>query len=152
MKMDYSKFNNAVNMDEIKAGIEEAKAKSKDFGEIPVNVSYDVEIESMELTESKKGDPMVKIVFQIVDGEYAKSKIWMNQVVTKGLQIHILNEFLRSLKTSVEVGFEDYAQYGEMLEDIFDEVDGNFEYNLYYGQNKDGYNTYRIKKVYKLEE
>lgn len=151
--MDYEKFNNALNIEEIKAGIEEAKAKSKEFGEIPVNTNYDVEIESMELTESKsKGEPMVRIVFQIVDGQYSKSKIWMNQVITRGMQIHIMNEFLRSLKTGVEVGFEDYEQYGKMLEDIFDEIDGNFEYRLYYGENSSGYNTFRIKKIYQLEE
>lgn len=150
--MDYSKFNNAVNMDEIKAGIEEAKAKSKEFAEIPVKRNYDVVIESMELGESKKGDPMVKIVFKIIEGEFAKSKIFMNQVVKKGIQIHILNEFLRSLDSGVDVGFEDYQQYGMMLEDIFDAIDGKFEYKLHYGENSSGYKTYNIKEIYELDE
>lgn len=150
--MDYAKFNNALKMDEIKAEIEEAKAKSKEYAEVPVKRNYDVAIDSMELGESKKGDPMVKIVFKILDGQFAKSKIFMNQVVKKGLQIHILNEFLRSLDSGVEVGFEDYQQYGTMIEDIFDAVDGKYEYLLHYGENSSGYKTYTIKEVYEVEE
>ena len=149
--MDYAKFNNALNIEELKAGIEEAKSNSKEFAEIPVNRDYEVIIEAMELGESKKGDPMVKIKFKIIDGEFKNQRIWMNQVVNKGMSIHILNEFLRSLDSGVDVGFEDYQQYGTMIENIFEAIDGKFEYLLRYGQNASGYKTFSIKEVYEVE-
>ena len=40
---------------------------------------------------------MVTCWMKIVEGEYKGSLIFMNQVVTQGFQIHIVNEFVRSL-------------------------------------------------------
>lgn len=150
MKMDYSKFNQAFDMNELKSQIDEAKKNGGKKGDVPVNQHYDVRIDKLELTESKKGDPMVSVWFTILDGEFAKFKLFMNQVVNKGMGIHIMNEFLRSLKSGVEVEFENYQQYGEMLEDIFDIVNEKFEYSLFYGQ-KGEYNTFKIKEVYEVE-
>lgn len=149
--MDYEKFNNALNIEEIKAGIEEAKSKSQEYAEVPLNRDYEVIVESMELGESKNGNPMVKIKFKIIDGEFRNQRIFMNQVVNKGLSIHIMNEFLRSLDSGVEVDFVEYQQYGQMIEDIFDKIDGELSYLLRYGENASGYKTFSIKEVYEVE-
>ena len=68
----------------------------------------------MELKESKKGDPMVSCWFEILEGKYKKSKLFMNQVITQGFQIHNVNEFLRSLKAS----FNSSIEYQERFEYI----------------------------------
>lgn len=147
--MDFSKFDSMVDLDGLKHDIEEAKENGGgDYKEVP-HGTYEVEIAKLELKESKKGDPMVAVWFRILNGEFENAMIFMNQVITKGFQIHIVNEFLRSLNSGLDVDFETYSQYNDLLMDIMEAVDGTKEYALEYGENK-GYNTFKIIEVFDL--
>ena len=147
MAIDFSKFDKKVDLEGLKKDIEESS--SNDFKEVPLG-TYEVAITKLELGESSKGDPMVKVWFKILEGEYKGSLIFMNQVVTKGFQIHIVDEFLRSLDTDIEIAFESYSQYAELLADVYEAIEGNFEYALEYGENK-GFNTFKITNVFEVE-
>lgn len=98
---------------------------------------------------------MVTCWMKIVAGEYTNSLIFMNQVVTQGFQIHIVNEFLRALvgemDEPIEIEFKTYNQYGNLLMDVMEAIDNNFEYSVNYGERK-GYNTFEIEEVYPLED
>lgn len=145
--MDFSKFDKQVDLEGLKQDIEESA--NNDFKEVPLG-AYEVAIKKLELSESKKGDPMVKIWFKIISGEYKGSLIFMNQVITRGFQIHIVDELLKSLETDVDIHFESYSQYAELLADVYEAVDGNFEYALKYGENK-GFNTFEITEIFELD-
>lgn len=145
--MDFSKFDKQVDLEGLKRDIEESA--NNDFKEVPLG-TYEVAIKKLELSESKKGDPMVKVWFKIISGEYKGSLIFMNQVITRGFQIHIVDELLESLETDVDIHFESYSQYAELLADVYEAVDGNFEYALKYGENK-GFNTFEITDVFELD-
>jgi len=146
--MDFSKFDKKVDLEGLKKDIEDSA--SSDFKEVPLG-SYEVAITKLELGESKKKDPMVKVWFKIVsEGEYKGSLIFMNQVITKGFQIHIVDEFLRSLGTDIDIHFDSYSQYADLLLDVFEAIDGNFEFGLKYGENK-GFNTFKITDVFELD-
>lgn len=145
--MDFSKYDKQVDLEGLKKDIEDSA--NNDFKDVP-HGNYEVAITKLELGESKKNDPMVKIWFKVVNGEYKGSLIFMNQVITRGFQIHIVDELLRSLETDIEVAFESYSQYSELLDEIFDTVDGNFEYGLKYGENK-GFDTFEITDVFELD-
>lgn len=145
--MDFSKFDKKVDLEGLKKDIEDSA--NNDFKEVP-HGNYEVAINKLELSESKKGDPMVKMWFKIVSGEYKGSLIFMNQVITRGFQIHIVDELLRSLETDIEIAFESYSQYSDLLAEIFDAVDGNYEYGLKYGENK-GFDTFEITDVFELD-
>lgn len=145
--MDFSKFDKQVDLEGLKKDIEDSA--NNDFKEVP-HGNYEVAITKLELSESKKGDPMVKIWFKVVNGEYKGSLIFMNQVITRGFQIHIVDELLRSLETGIEISFESYSQYNDLLLDIFEAIDGNFEYGLKYGENK-GFDTFEITEVFELD-
>jgi hypothetical protein len=108
-------------------------------------------VEKMELTLSKKGDPMVSIWFRILNGEYKNSMIFYNQVVVQGFQVHLANEFLRSLDSGIDVEFNDYEQYSNLLMDIHESINERLEYALEYGQGKNGFNTYKITEVFDVE-
>lgn len=151
--MDFSKFDKAVDLEGLKKDIDEAKENggTGNRPEVP-NGTYEVRITKLELTESKKGDPMVSVWFKILTGEFKNSLIFMNQVITQGFQIHIVNEFLRSLGSDYEVDFESYTQYAKLLMDISEAIDNNFEYALKYGKNDKGYNTFAIEEVFELED
>ena len=148
--MDFSKFDKQVDLEGLKHDILDAEENGSNFREVP-HGNYDVAITKLELTESKKGDPMVTCWFKILEGEFKNSLIFMNQVVTQGFQIHIVDEFLRSLGTSVDVKFESYAQYADMILDVFEEVEENLEFALKYDETKKGFNTFEITDVFEVE-
>lgn len=151
MSIDFSKFDKAMDLNGLKKDIEEAKENTGNFREVPLG-NYEVKVDKMELTESKKGDPMVSIWFKILAGEYKGSLIFYNQVITKGFQIHMANELLRSMTDGEgTVEFESYSQYGQLLMDIHETIDGNFEYGLEYGENK-GFKTFKITDIFEVEE
>lgn len=147
MAIDFSKYDKKVDLEGLKKDIEDSSNNS--FDEVP-HGKYVVAITKLELGESKNNDPMVKIWFKVVEGEHKGRLIFMNQVVTKGFQIHIVDEFLRSLETNVSIAFESYSQYADLLLDVFEAVEGNFEYTLNFGENK-GFNTFKIEEVFELE-
>lgn len=154
----WDKFDREIDTEGLAKDVEEAAANGGgNFKEVPHD-TYEVEINKLEMTTSKKGDPMLSCWMKILDGEYKGSLIFMNQVVTQGFQIHIANEFLRSLISEVDdaekpdVTFKTYNQYNGMVMNVMELIDGNFEYLLDYRENSKGFNTFEIKEVYVLED
>lgn len=146
--MDFIKWNNAIDKEQFEKDLEEIKKNGGgDYPEIEPG-EYVVKIEKMELKASKKGDPMVSIMFRILEGEHKKACIFFNQVVNQPFQIHLANEFLNSLETDVEAAFHgDYKEYNDIILDIFEACD-KLEFALEYGENSKGYKTYKIKEVF----
>lgn len=147
----WEQFDKAIDVEGLQMDIKEAAENGLTFKEVP-HGQYEVKIEKLELIASKAGDPMVTVWFKIVDGEYEGSMIFMNQVITRGFQIHLMNEFLRSLESGIEIEFKNYSQYGQLLMDVHEAIDGKYEYALVYGQNNKGFNTFEIVEVYELED
>lgn len=150
----WDEFDKAIDTEGLTKDIEEAAENGGCYKEVPHD-TYEVAINKLELTKSKRGDPMVTCWMKIVAGEYTNSLIFMNQVVTQGFQIHIVNEFLRALvgemDEPIEIEFKTYNQYGNLLMDVMEAIDNNFEYSVNYGERK-GYNTFEIEEVYPLED
>jgi hypothetical protein len=155
MAIDFSKFDKKFDVEGLKKDVQDA-AENGGGGtreEVP-HGTYEVKIEKLELVESKKGDPMVTCWMRILKGDFKNSIIFMNQVITQGFQIHIANEFLRSLDSSIDIPpkyFEGYEAYADLLMDIHEDIDGQLEYLLKYDQNNKGYNTFEIVEVFEAE-
>ena len=151
----FAQWDNAVDVEGLQKDIKEAAENGGgNFKEVP-HGNYEVSIEKMELRATKKNDPMVSIWMKICDGEYKGSLIFMNQVITQGFQIHIVNEFLRSLTKDCAVPtieFKSYSQYAGLLMDIHELIAESFEYAVKYGQDKKGFNTFEITEIYALED
>ena len=152
----YAQWDNAVDMEGLQKDIAEAKENGGggNYKEVP-HGKYEVSIEKMELKATKKGDPMVSVWMKICEGEHKGSLLFMNQVITQGFQIHIVNEFLRSLTKDCAVPiieFKGYAQYAELLMDIHELIADSFEYALKYGQTKKGFDTFEITDIFALED
>ena len=151
MAVDFGKFDKTIDI----AGLTEdlkniEETGGSEFDEVPVG-NYDVKVHKMELTTSKKGDPMVSIWFKILAGEHKNSLIFMNQLVTQAFQIHMVNELLRSMDTDVNVEFKSYKQFADMIADVYEAVDGKLEFALEYRVNNKGYNSYKITDVFDVE-
>jgi hypothetical protein len=150
MSKVWEKFDKLFDTESLVNDVEEAKENNTSFKEVP-HGTYEVSVEKLELVASKAGDPMVTCWFNVLEGEYKGSKIFMNQVITKGFQIHIANEFLRSLESGQDIEFKSYSQYGELLMDVLEAVDGTFEYSLKYEKGKKDFSTYEIADVFEVE-
>ncbi|MBS5822435.1 MAG: DUF669 domain-containing protein [Clostridium argentinense] len=147
----WDKFDKAIDTKGLADDVKEAAENGTgSFKEVP-HGDYEVEVNKMELIASKKGDPMVSIWFKVVSGEYKGSLIFFNQVVTQGFQIHIVNELLRSMDTGLDIEFENYNQYGNLIMDVMEEVDGKLEFALKYSKGKKDFSTYEITDVFEVE-
>ena len=143
----FEKWNSNIDLAGLQQDIKDAQDNNKEFETVP-HGEYEVKLDKLELKATKKGDPMVSAWFTILNGKYKKSKLFMNQVVTQGFQIHIVNTFLKSMGTGVDVEFVDYKQYAELLLDVAEECDANnLEFALKYEDNN-GYDKFTITEVF----
>ena len=143
----FEKWNSNVDLAGLQQDIKDAQDNNKEFEAVP-HGEYEVKLDKLELKATKKGDPMVSAWFTILEGQYKKQKLFMNQVVTQGFQIHIVNEFLRSMGTDLNIEFVDYTQYADLLLDVAEFCDeNNLEFAIKYEDNK-GYDKFTITEVF----
>lgn len=149
MAIDFSKYDKQTDLEGLKEDTQKAIENGGEFEEVPSG-TYEVAVSELELTMSKKDKPMVKIWYTILDGEYENNKIFQYQVVDTGQKLAIIKPLLEELtEGEIEVTFESFAQYANLIEEIKDFVEDNsLEYSLEYGENKKGFKTYKILEVF----
>ena len=149
----WEEFDKSIDTEGLAKDVEEAE-ENGGRREVPYD-TYEVAINKLELVKSKKGNPMVTCWMKIVEGEYKGSLIFMNQVVRQDFQLRIANKFLRTLVAEmaepIDIQFKTYNQYSNMIMDIEEAIDNNFEYKVRYYDSK-GYNAFEIEEVYVLED
>lgn len=148
--INWDKFDSNVDVEGINKDLQNNKENFGEFKEVPLG-EYEVRVNKMELTTSKKGDPMLAIRFKILDGPFKNSLVFYNQVLTLGFQIHMANEMLRSFDTGIEIPseFKGYSALNELILDVSEEIDAQgLEYALKYDENKKGYKTFEIMEVF----
>jgi len=136
-----------------KALAEEVKnsADSPVYKDVPLG-EYMVKVEKLELVATKETHkPMVSGWFRIVEGDYKGQLIFMNQLVDEAFKIHIMKQFLISLDTDLDIDFVNYTQFGNLLMDVHEAVDGKLEYHLKYGENRKGFKTYEIIEAFDVD-
>ena len=147
----FDKWNKSIDVEGLKADIAEADkgGQQGEYREVPVG-TYECKIEKLELKESSKGSPMVSGWFRILKGDYENQLLFMNQVITQGFQISIVNRFLKSLEAvdDDQIEFKDYGQYNDLLMDIMEAVDGQLEFLIEYKKSKKDFAVYTVKEVY----
>ena len=146
----WDEFDSAIDTKGLAADVKEAQENGATYKKVP-HGDYEVAIDKLELVKSKVGDPMVSVWFKVLNGEFKGSRIFMNQVIKEGFQVHIVNEFLRSLDTDIDIEFVTYKQYGNLLMDVMEAIEGSLEYALSYKEGKKGFSTYEITEVFEVE-
>ncbi|PEF99671.1 DUF669 domain-containing protein [Bacillus toyonensis] len=159
-KFDWGKFDKKVDLEALAADVQEVEENGGggDFEKVP-DGQYEVAVEKLELTESKKGDPMLMIWFNIVDGEFEGQKIFYYKVMQPqndkawGYQVHQNNEMLRKLWDCKEedVKFTSFEEYADLVLDIHEDIDGQFEYLLSKETDKNGFDQFKILEVFEVE-
>lgn len=141
----WEKFDKEIDKD-IQKKIEEAE--NSEYVEVPLG-DYEVKVDNMELKISKSGNPMVSIWFKIIAGDYNNNLLFMNQVINQPFQIGLANKILRALAPNKEVEFQSYTQYANLILDVFEEIDGKYEYALKYGEKK-GFSTFEVLDIFEV--
>ena len=120
-----------------------------EFKDVPKG-KYEVKITKLELKASKKSDdPMLACWMKIIAGECKGQNIFYYQMLTTGFGIHTANGFLKSLDSGVDIEFDNFKQYNDMLLDITEAIESEkLEYVLDYGENEKGFKTFKIEEVF----
>lgn len=149
MAIDFSKYDKQTDLKGLKEDTQKAIENGGEFEEVPSG-TYEVSISELELTMSKSDKPMVKIWYTILDGEFENNKIFQYQLVDTGQKLAIIKPLLEKLtEGEIEVTFESYSQYANLINEIKDFVEDNsLEYSLEYSENKKGFKTYKILEVF----
>lgn len=141
----WEKFDKEIDKD-IQKQIEDAE--NSEYKEVPLG-DYEVKVDNMELKISKSGNPMVSIWFRIIAGDYNNNLLFMNQVINQPFQIGLANKILRALDPNKNIEFETYSQYANLIMDIYEEIDGKFEYAIRYGEKK-GFSTFEVLDIFEV--
>lgn len=154
---DYSKWDKKFDVEGLKADLKEVEENggTGEYKEIPYG-KYEVKIEKMELGETgpkskNPGSPMLKVQFRILTGEFKNSCIFMNQVITQGFQLHIAKDFLASLDSGIDIGFESFMQFSDLILDVHEAINGRLEYGLDYSETSKGFKQFKITDVFEVE-
>lgn len=151
--MDFSKFDEQVNLEQLKADAAEAEQNGGfgDFPEIPKG-KYIVSVDNLEVGETKDQRPMLKGQFRIQEGEFEKSCLFYNRVLygTKNDANMIASAvgFLKTLEPSEDVGpvvFDSYSQFAELVLDIAEDIQ-ELQYEVEYDPK--AFNSISIKDVF----
>lgn len=146
----FDKFKNGIDQNAINEAINEAKENGGNFKEVPEG-TYEVAVEKMEIKQTKKGDDMISVWFNILDGEFKGSKLFKNQVIKENWQLGQAFDFIFSLGTGIELtnkisSSEDFQEY---LDELMDEIeDKGLEYEVKYTINNKGFTNVEITEVF----
>lgn len=151
--MDFSKFDEQVNLEQLKKDAEEIKKNggTGDYPEIEAG-TYRGKVEKLEVGSTKDGRPMLKCQFRITEGKRKKSCLFMNRVLygTKNdaNMIASAEGWLDKLEPSEDVGpvvFESYSQFAELVLDIAEDI-AELEYEVKYDPN--AFNSITVEDVF----
>lgn len=149
--MDFSKFDQTINLDQLKADADEI-VKNGGTGEYPdiEEGEYTCKVDKLEIGATKDGRPMLKAQFRITEDPHKNCCLFMNRVLygTKNDANMIASAvgWLKSLEPSedINVVFESYSQFNELVLDIAEDV-AELEYVVAYDPN--AFNNISIEDV-----
>ena len=151
MAIDFDKINRSVDLEGLRKDVENASENGTgDFPTIPAG-KYEVALVSLEIKGTKKDNrPMLAVSFKILSGEYKNQRLFMNRVIygTKddGRMIKSTVGWLNTLDSGVDVAFQDYKQFADLVMDVAEAIDGKIEYAVEYDDSQ--FNSIKITEVF----
>ena len=133
--------------------IAKASANSGEFEELPLG-RYEVKINSMQLTQSKNGDPMTKTIFEVVQGQYKGRHMFKNSVIYKGdrndaWRLKQELTFINSLQPNDQVNFYSFSDFEKQISNAFADINSRKLEYLVEIKEKNNFRTYSVIEVYR---
>lgn len=85
------------------------------------NGDYLMALKSVEDTKSKRGDDMVKVAFEVVEGENTGQLVFDNYLLTHsnpevpGYAVNRANRFLKAVGLELEEGDDPYSRFSDYI-------------------------------------
>lgn len=121
--IDFKKFNQEFPAEQVKKQMKDAETNS---GPDLPDGEYKIKLDKMELTQSQKQQLMIKAQFRIKAGNHQNKCIFVNKVMTgtknDGFMMLKAKEFLESLDSGIDVEFNDWEQFNDLILDIADAI------------------------------
>lgn len=151
MGVDFSKFDDQIDVAEVNKKVEEAKNNGA-YDSVPKG-TYTCAVEKMELGATKKdGRPMFTVAMRIKSGKYKKRLLFMNRVIygTKndGNMIQSVLTFLDKFQTEHDLTFRGYGKFADLIADVYEEIQDAVEVEVEW--DEDAFNSISIKEVYDI--
>ena len=133
--------------------IQNASANTGEFEELPLG-RYEVKINSMQLTQSKNGDPMTKTIFEVVQGQYKGRYMFKNSVIYKGdrndaWRLKQELNFINSLQPNSQVNFYSFSDFEKQISNAFADINSHKLEYLIEIKEKNNFRTYSVIEVYR---
>lgn len=152
MAIDFSAFDQKVNLNELQKEVAEADATA--FEDVP-NGTYIVSFEKMEIKLTKAKDKlMFAVQAKIKEGEHKGRLLFFNRVIsgntsqkwTDGMAIKSVITWLDKLETETVPEFVNYADFSDCVLDIFQEIQGKVEAEIEW--KADAFHPMTINEVF----
>lgn len=157
MAIDFSAFDNKVDLDALQKDV--AEAKDTEFQDVP-DGKYIVGIEKMEIKLTKAQDKLMfavqcKIKEDLQGNGQEDRMIFLNRVISgnkvsenwnDGRAIKSVITWLEKLETEVVPEFINYADFADCVLDIFQEIQGKIEMEVDYKSS--AFNSITITEVF----
>ena len=155
--VDFSAFDNKVDLAALQKEVEEAK--NSDFGDVP-DGKYIVGIEKMEIKLTKAQDKlMFAVQCKIKEGEQKNRMIFFNRVISGNNNSENWNDgrAIKSVCTWVNellgedeepVVFVNYQDFADQILDVFQSIQNNIEVEVTYAAKN--FNPIKIEEVFDL--
>lgn len=152
---NFNEWDNEIDTQAVSREVMKAQANTGQWEKVPYG-SYIVAIDDIRLGKSKQDKKQMVVQFLIVEHETLQGKVITAffglehpEERKVGFMIHKAHEFLRSLKTSVQIdGFQGFGRLNEYITAIKAEIKVNgWEYQLRYAQEKN-FDTYTIEEKF----
>ena len=133
--------------------IQNASSNAGEFEELPLG-RYEVKINSMQLTQSKNGDPMTKTIFEVVQGQYKGRYMFKNSVIYKGdrndaWRLKQELNFINSLQPTNQVNFYSFSDFEKQISNAFADINSRKLEYLIEIKEKNNFRTYSVIEVYR---
>ena len=152
MAIDFTAFDDKVNLDELQKEVAEADAPA--FDDVP-DGTYVVGFEKMEIKLTNAKDKlMFAVQCKIKEGEHKGRLLFFYRVIsgnsspkwTDGQAIKSVCTWLDKLETETIPEFVNYADFADCVLDIFQEVQGKVEAEVEWAAKK--FNPITINEVF----
>ena len=145
----FNDFNELFDVDRVKKLLTSTYEK-KEYIDVPEG-TYICSIDAMEVTVSKSSNsPMLKVIFNIEEGNLVGSKMYMYQLIHKPDGQYDATDFVKSLGTNQRIIFGSIDIFKVVAKKVFEATIGKLEYDVKLTKSKNGFNCYKITQIYDL--
>lgn len=154
--MDFSIFDEAINNEQFKNDLKDAKENAgPELKEVPKG-EYTVKLDKMEIKPTKTDKyPMFSVQMRITEGEFKNQciffnrKIYGNKVSDKwndAKAIQTVVTWVSALETEIKPVFVSYSGFNDVLLDIYEEVK-TYDDTFIVNYDPDAFNSIQIVDI-----